>query len=389
MKTNIYVPDRINVGYQNRKDTYTGKLAYVIYFDQKGKLRKETSWQSWRDEKLGNDIFTNEPTEGFVINKKTGGIEESWGWDVRKTYARVYDPRGFEFEITIPNLLWILECCNCIKGKGLEGQFVYGWDGKELVLVPVDSPDYKAIQEKTRVVVENTFVKPSELVIGYTYEKLDGSQYVYMGKAQYWIKEYNHQQYTYNLLTHKNVYINRYAKPVDDTWKRNPSNPYDNNKLVRFVPTEVRYWFVKVGKTEDGAPWESIDCVDCWKSANRKFAKCVSTDTSRYNQCLKKLNSTISYSPIDFEKSRIVQMTFEQFQKALTKCYPDLYHIEDGQLQYVPIYRSGHKWIASRISNGYSAEHDDLFKFYQEIKPAYGEEYCISGELYRRYGHEE
>ena len=34
MKSNIFIPQKINVGYQNRSDTYTGKLAYVIYYDE-------------------------------------------------------------------------------------------------------------------------------------------------------------------------------------------------------------------------------------------------------------------------------------------------------------------------------------------------------------------
>lgn len=51
MKSNIFIPKTINVGYQNRSGTYTGKLDYVIYYDEKGKLRKEASWNSWRDEK--------------------------------------------------------------------------------------------------------------------------------------------------------------------------------------------------------------------------------------------------------------------------------------------------------------------------------------------------
>jgi len=78
VNTNIFVPKQINVGFQNRKDTYSGKLAYVIYFDEKGKLRKETSWNSWRDENIPNEIYDNEPTEGFVLNKKVGGVEECW-----------------------------------------------------------------------------------------------------------------------------------------------------------------------------------------------------------------------------------------------------------------------------------------------------------------------
>ena len=171
MKTNIFVPSKINVGFQNRQDTYTGKLAYVIYFDEKGKLRKETSWNGWRDENIPNEIYESEPTEGFVLNKKVGG--NNYSWNPRQTYTRVYDPRGFEFEITIPNLLWILENCNCIKGQGLEGQFVYGWDGKELVLVPVESPDYKEIQEKNKIIHNNEFIKAKDLIFGACKQKED------------------------------------------------------------------------------------------------------------------------------------------------------------------------------------------------------------------------
>ena len=136
MHSNIFIPKKLNVGFQNRDDTYTKKLAYVIYYDEKGKLRKQASWESWRDKKIDPIEYDNEPTEGFVLNKNVGGY--AYHWDARKSYIRVFDPRGFEFEITLPNLLYILENTNSIKGKGLDGKFVYGWDGKDLVLVPVE-----------------------------------------------------------------------------------------------------------------------------------------------------------------------------------------------------------------------------------------------------------
>ena len=41
LKNNIFIPKTINVGYQNRKGTYTGKLAYVIYYDKKGNFAKK------------------------------------------------------------------------------------------------------------------------------------------------------------------------------------------------------------------------------------------------------------------------------------------------------------------------------------------------------------
>ena len=180
MKSNIFIPKIINVGYQNRSGTYTGKLAYVIYYDEKGKLRKEASWNSWRDESIPNEEFENVPTSGFVLNKKVG--DYSSGWDHRQAYCRVYDPRNFEVEITIENLLYILENANSIKGKGLDGEFIYGWDGKDLVLMPVESPDYKAISEYSNIMHNNEHIKAKDLIIGATYLTKDNEEWIYMGK---------------------------------------------------------------------------------------------------------------------------------------------------------------------------------------------------------------
>ena len=53
----LYIPKKINVGYQKREDTYTKKLGYVIYYDDKGVLRKEQSWKNWRDKSIKNEEF--------------------------------------------------------------------------------------------------------------------------------------------------------------------------------------------------------------------------------------------------------------------------------------------------------------------------------------------
>ena len=183
VNTGLYIPDKIKVGYQKREGTYTGKLAYVIYYDEKGKLRKEASWDSWRKHDIEPQEFDNVPTEGFVLNKKVG--DYSNGWDHRQAYVRVYDPRDFEFEITVENLLYILEHCSSIKGKGLEGEFVYSWDGKDLVLLPVGTVDYKECKARTEIIQEGKFLKPSELVVGKTYETAKGEKFAYLGKHDY------------------------------------------------------------------------------------------------------------------------------------------------------------------------------------------------------------
>lgn len=176
----MFIPKKINVGFQERRDTYSGKLAYVIYYDEKNKLRKEGSWNSWRDNKIPNEEFINEPTSGFVLNRKAGGGR--WGWNPRQTYVRVYDPRGWEFELTVPNLLFLLENTNSIKGKGLEGEFVYAWEGKDLVLLPVDSIEYKEFKIQSDILFGGSTVKASELKEGHTYLNKSGEKYTYLGK---------------------------------------------------------------------------------------------------------------------------------------------------------------------------------------------------------------
>lgn len=180
MKTTIFLPSKINVGFQNRDDTYTKKLAYVIYYDNKGILRKEKSWESWRDSKIPNEEYDNVPTSGFVLNKKVGGYDT--GWNHRQTYVRVYDPRNFEFEISVPNLLYILENATSTKGKGLEGEFVYGFDGKDLVLIPCESPDYKELTNYNDKLKNRETIKGKDLIIGATYLTKENNEVIYIGR---------------------------------------------------------------------------------------------------------------------------------------------------------------------------------------------------------------
>ena len=262
MKSSIFIPKTINVGYQNRSDTYTGKLAYVIYYDEKGKLRKEASWNSWRDEKIPNEEFDNIPTSGFVLNRRAGGVEESWGWNARKTYCRIYDPRNFEFEITIENLLYILENANSIKGKGLEGECVYGWDGKDLVLMPVESPDYKTISEYSNIVHNNEDIKAKDLVIGATYLTKDNENWIYMGKFNAYDRWEN--------WTCKGKHFWFYCNARFTHYKSMPKNKF-------------------------------IKCID---------DKC----TDKYADLFYKLEGKYEYCPYDYTKDKYIHLTLDEFK---------------------------------------------------------------------------
>ncbi len=181
MDKQLYIPDKIKVGFQKRGDTYTKKLAYVIYYDLKGELRKEKSWESWRDKQIDPLDFPNNPTDGFVLNKKVGGHRSHWNF--RDAHVRVYDPRDFEFEISVANLLYILSECDCSRGKGLEGKFVYAWDKNELILLPSSSEDYK--NSKKFTVLQTQTVKSKELVVGASYLTKKQEVLTYLGRFDY------------------------------------------------------------------------------------------------------------------------------------------------------------------------------------------------------------
>lgn len=391
MNTSIFVPKKLCVGYCNRKDTYTGKLAYVIYYDAQGKLRKETSWQNWRDNTIEPQEFDNEPTEGFVINKKVGGVGY---YNVRQTYARVYDPRGFEFEITIPNLLWILENCDCIKGKGLVGQFVYGWDNKDLVLVPVDSPDYKEIQEKADIAFDNGFIKANQLIIGATYEKMNGQRFVYMGKAPHWTIEFNHEQQSDGWFWNRR-YLGTYEKPVNDPNKWYNADHfrlgYNLHRLERNVKGKDRFWFINLGESRSEY-LKGHDYAESMSSVSKKFIKCVSTNTEEYERYLSILKSDSSYCPIDYENSGIRKLSFEDFRHLYSKSVEQevgksfhAYNGEERPDSYSFYYKNG-QWHIDRTEYS-NVTYENLEKIYTELVPVYGEEILMNGSISRRYGY--
>lgn len=252
MSNSLYIPEKIKVGYQKRSDTYTGMLAYIIYYDNENKLRKANSWHSWRDKNIEPQDFKNEPISGFVLNKKTGGYAGYYG-NFRQAYVRVYDPRGFEFEITVPNLLFILENCSSYQGKGLEGEFVYSWDGKDLVLLPTNCADYKELLEKSRQINKNEFIKPKDFKVGYTYVATDNKQYIYLGKFDkyYW----NGEKYTTKY--HWFGYI------------------YDDKTMY----------------------------IDCFSNPNKKFIREIQGINERYSEAVKEIEKDIHYSPISVKET--------------------------------------------------------------------------------------
>lgn len=214
----LIIPSKLKAGFQKRTETYSGKLAYVVYIDEKGVLRKEASWKSWIDKKIPVLDLENVPTEGFVLNRNVGGARNSYSsWDVRIEKVRVYDPRGFEFEISIPNLLFILQECSSIKGKGLEGEFVYSWNKSELILLPTSSQEYKESTEHTELISKK--VTKDDRKLGYLYKNNKHQLLMYMGQHQWWPQIYPNYL---NMGKTRHVFL--ICDPQNKGWKDIPKS---------------------------------------------------------------------------------------------------------------------------------------------------------------------
>lgn len=180
----LIIPPKIRAGFRERNDTYKQVLGFVVRLNEKGEQTNLKAWEGWRDKKMPPKDFANEPTEGFVLNKGVGGARRSYGWNARVEKVRVHDPRGWEIEIDVDNLLNILKECDCSKGKGLEGKFVYAWNKQSLVLLPVGCLDYENSKKFTEL--QGTGVGVRELVVGTTYTTKKQQDLTYLGRFDYY-----------------------------------------------------------------------------------------------------------------------------------------------------------------------------------------------------------
>jgi len=339
---NIFIPKKIKVGFQKRDGTYTGSLAYVIYYDEKNVLRKQTSWEGWRHKNIEPQDFDNIPTSGFVLNKKVGGYDN--GWNHRQTYCRVYDPRGFEFEIDIQNLLYILENTNSIKGKGLEGDFVYGYEGKDLILIPCDSTDYKQLTEYNNLRFSKSYIKAKDLIIGAEYLTKQNEKWIYITKSDYYY--------------------------------------YDRTRKGEY------FWFYNDGY------FQTI------KTLSGKIMKCTNSEcTQNYSEIFEKLECDSSYSPYDSTKDVDVIYSQDELKEFLSNRgwynYLKISNNFDGvDISKVFRYNKEENKVYQEYRiyrDYYSGKNSDVFRdfgtieeFIQNYKPYYTIKYLKNGRFYKK-----
>jgi hypothetical protein len=181
--SSIRIPELVYVGFQGRRAVDQVPLGFMTPYteDKAGQKRRDTvdSWARgrWGSNKTFNSVkLENKPMIGFKIGRQ---IRRSGGWNGSgASYVRVEDPRGFELEITIENLVMCMKE-NIIEDGEILTECVWGRDGNRNILLPTNSEPYRASLRTVERI--NAAVTLRDINPGDEIELLDGTKGVYYG----------------------------------------------------------------------------------------------------------------------------------------------------------------------------------------------------------------
>lgn len=147
-------------------DTREDNLSYMCQYETTAsgevapnvKKMQETG-RSWR---RGGDkegvIIDNIPTKNIYVGSSVSR------WSTSNKLFRVTDPRGFTIEIPTDNLATLLHHTTVVKGY-VQEECVWGKDGSNHILLPINSEPYRLSKEK-QAVLDNELIPVKDLKVG-------------------------------------------------------------------------------------------------------------------------------------------------------------------------------------------------------------------------------
>lgn len=388
----MFLPHKLKIGFQKRTDTYTNKLSYIIYYNEKNKLCKEASFNSWIDKSIATQELDNVPTEGFVINKTVGNYKTDWNF--RQGYFRIYDPRGFEFEITIANMISILMHNSTNKGGLIEGSFVYGWEDSKLVLLSTNTEEYKSLTKISDTLHSKNHITGSNLKIGATYKTKDNKTLVYMGRFDVFGSKYKQipltEEEKKDWIDKAKLYRSYYSVP-------------DTKGVYVMENTGKHYYFVELYIY--AVKTHNINKVRLkyFKTIGNSIIECVDENcTSEYSNYFDMLEHDPNFSPKDDSKNEKVlldketfireyprdyyanRFRFEGFEEKSTDYYYGFNLLKDDY--YTQKRPELQKFIGKYYIKGSIPVTEDKYftldEIYNKYKPYYIRYYLTNGKLY-------
>lgn len=179
----IKVPEKVYIGFQGRRTQDDVPLGFMTPYgeDQAGQKRMATvdgwarGYYGSTNKAFNSVTLDNKPMIGFKIGR---AVRRYGRFSGNSSKIRVEDPRGFELEISIENMLMLMNS-NIIEDGELVAECVWGRDGNANVLLPLNSEPYAhylQTQQKKAAVIGLKNVK-----VGDSIELLTGEKGVYLG----------------------------------------------------------------------------------------------------------------------------------------------------------------------------------------------------------------
>lgn len=129
-------------------------------------------------------VLKNEPIAGFRLLDE---IRRDSSWGSGNVKWRIEDPRGFELEISSPNLMQIMACTVLDKGEILD-VCMWAREGSDNILVPVSSDVYKTAMENTERNAKSASMR--DVKIGDAVVLQNGMKGTYYGRMNDWERDY-------------------------------------------------------------------------------------------------------------------------------------------------------------------------------------------------------
>lgn len=171
----LKLPDQWYVGFANR----SGDDAPLGFMAPEGTdsaaMGRKATIDSWRGKDIAPRTIDNKKLTGFKLSES---IRRYSSWGNGNVKWRITDPRGFELEISSPNLMQILNCSTIEQGEIIDA-CIWGREGADNILIPVTSDLYKkAVTDTAR---QSMKVSLKDVKPGNSVTLQDGRTGVFLG----------------------------------------------------------------------------------------------------------------------------------------------------------------------------------------------------------------
>ena len=225
-------------------DTREDNLSYLCQYEttESGEVaanvkKMQATGRSWirgENKDKSGTIIDNTPTKNIYVGCSVSR------WSTSNKLFRVTDPRGFTIEIPTDNLATLLHHTTVVKGV-IQEECVWGKDGNNHILLPVNSEPYRLSREQQNV-LDNKLISVKDIKVGDWVKFFgDSHEYYFCGrvKVTWKVRGYKPRyRYSYSYRSQPD------NEPEYTDWQVLQDNKYINLFLRRASSTE-EIWYAE------------------------------------------------------------------------------------------------------------------------------------------------